>query len=355
MKKHTVRAFFSIVAISMGMHGQAPHPSIFETQWPTVKVAAPAFAAYTVAAPTALADPAVPVPMYTSVTISSATTGATFCYTTDGTTPTVNGAGACTNGSTGSSFLLVGSSSTEKVQAISLYPNSIPSDISTVTYTIDHTIPVFLGQAEIPETPYTPTYPVAVNVITTTSNLNVAAGQLLFGFCGASPNVSSTITSSPSNTFTLLAPITGPDNNAYQPWYTFATASGPAEFTCTTGTVAPLQQMVVLQYYPGSLTTLDTSTFSTMTTSPSNVWTSQAFTTTQKGLIIACGLMQSYGTFSAGQIGSQSATMRSVAGWTPDGASMCEEAVSTGAQAGITATVKNSATANWVGFVGAFK
>ena len=49
-----------------------------------------------------------------SVTISSATAGATLCYTVDGSTPTANGAGLCTHGTTYTAPVSVGSSLTLK-------------------------------------------------------------------------------------------------------------------------------------------------------------------------------------------------------------------------------------------------
>jgi hypothetical protein len=49
-----------------------------------------------------------------SVTISTSTGGATLCYTTDGSTPTANGAGTCTHGTTYSSAVSVSASETLK-------------------------------------------------------------------------------------------------------------------------------------------------------------------------------------------------------------------------------------------------
>lgn len=49
-----------------------------------------------------------------TVTISTATSGATLCYTTDGSTPTANGAGTCTHGTTYSGPVSVSSSLTLK-------------------------------------------------------------------------------------------------------------------------------------------------------------------------------------------------------------------------------------------------
>lgn len=79
-----------------------------------------------IAAPGAPSQPVVASPTFSptagtystnqTVTISSTTGGAIFCYTTDGTTPTANGAGGCTHGMTYSIPVVV--SSTVTVNAI---------------------------------------------------------------------------------------------------------------------------------------------------------------------------------------------------------------------------------------------
>jgi hypothetical protein len=50
--------------------------------------------------------PAGTVSSGTAVTMATATSGATICYTTDGTTPTTNGAGICTHGTAGTSTVV---------------------------------------------------------------------------------------------------------------------------------------------------------------------------------------------------------------------------------------------------------
>lgn len=86
-----------------------------------------------------------------SVTISSATAGATFCWTNDGTTPTGNGAGTCTHGTTYSGAVSVPVSITLKV--IGTESGLTDSGVGLASYTIG-TVPIpapnpqsLLGQA----------------------------------------------------------------------------------------------------------------------------------------------------------------------------------------------------------------
>jgi len=72
---------------------------------------------------------------YTSpqtVTITDSTGGATICYTTDGTTPTANGAGTCTHGSTYSGLFLQSLPAT--VEAIGSESGFTDSSVATASY-----------------------------------------------------------------------------------------------------------------------------------------------------------------------------------------------------------------------------
>ena len=71
-----------------------------------------------------------------SVTISTSTGGATLCYTTDGTTPTANGAGTCTHGTTYASAISVLNS--ETIKAIGSESGFTDSTVSTAAYVINH-------------------------------------------------------------------------------------------------------------------------------------------------------------------------------------------------------------------------
>jgi hypothetical protein len=70
-----------------------------------------------------------------SVTISDGTSGATICYTTDGSTPTGNGAGSCTHGSTYSSPVSISSTGTT-LEAIASKSGYLDSSVYSATYTL---------------------------------------------------------------------------------------------------------------------------------------------------------------------------------------------------------------------------
>jgi len=69
-----------------------------------------------------------------SVTISTTTAGATLCYTTDGSTPTANGAGTCTQGTTYSSPVNVATS--ETLKALGSKSGYSDSSVGSAAYTI---------------------------------------------------------------------------------------------------------------------------------------------------------------------------------------------------------------------------
>lgn len=68
-----------------------------------------------------------------TVTFSSTTGGATFCSTIDGSTPTADGAGTCTHGTTGASIVV---SATATVKVIGTESGFTDSAVATASYTI---------------------------------------------------------------------------------------------------------------------------------------------------------------------------------------------------------------------------
>lgn len=69
-----------------------------------------------------------------SVTINTTTSGATLCYTIDGSTPTANGAGTCTHGTTYSTAVSVASSLT--IKAIGTLSGDSDSAVGSAAYVI---------------------------------------------------------------------------------------------------------------------------------------------------------------------------------------------------------------------------
>lgn len=72
-----------------------------------------------------------------TITLSTTTGGATICYTVDGTTPTANGAGTCTHGTTYAGTFVVDLSLT--VQAIGSLSGDTDSSVLSAAYVITHT------------------------------------------------------------------------------------------------------------------------------------------------------------------------------------------------------------------------
>ncbi len=70
-----------------------------------------------------------------SVTLSSSTSGATICYTTDGTAPTANGAGTCTHGTTYTTAISVSTSQT--IKFIASKSGFTDSSVGSAAYVIN--------------------------------------------------------------------------------------------------------------------------------------------------------------------------------------------------------------------------
>lgn len=76
-----------------------------------------------------------------SVTISSSTSGATLCYTTDGSTPTANGAGTCTHGTTYSTAVTVAVN--ETLKAVGSLSGDSDSSVGSAAYVLQGSAPTF--------------------------------------------------------------------------------------------------------------------------------------------------------------------------------------------------------------------
>lgn len=100
-----------------------------------------------------------------SVAISTTTGGATICYTTDGSTPTANGAGTCTHGTTYSSAVSVAVS--ETLKAVGSLSGDTDSSVGSATYTIQVATPTFSPVAGT----YTGTQNVTISTTTGSATL----------------------------------------------------------------------------------------------------------------------------------------------------------------------------------------
>lgn len=196
---------------------------------------------------------------------------------------------------------------------------------------------------------------VAVSAGTYSSTFTVAAGQLIVGACrGANTaETSSTVTDSLGNTFTNMA-LNLNGSGFTDGFYGFATVGGTDTFTCTLGAASTYTGLTVEQFTPGFLTAVDYTGYSNQSTS-STLYTSGSFSTTAKGLVIACpdGLFGG-GNFQPGFIGTSAAAFG--AGLS-SGSAPCEGVLTTGAQTSITATLSsgNGTAGTWGGVIMSFK
>lgn len=192
-----------------------------------------------------------------------------------------------------------------------------------------------------------------LNATVTCSGPTLSAGDLVAVFCRSSGNSATfTVTDTGVNTYTP-----GPFNSSSSPSisdavaYSLGVAAGSPTFTCLANSPQNFLDIVVVQYHPGTLSAIDTAPTGNIVTG-NTVWTSTSFSTSNGGLIIACGDPNfASGTTTPGLIGSTTATMRQTSNNGPS----CEDTIPGSSQTGITAAMSSGSSGNWGGTVLAFK
>jgi hypothetical protein len=185
------------------------------------------------------------------------------------------------------------------------------------------------------------------------SGPTLTAGDVVAVFCRSSGNSATFTVADGTNTYTA-----GPFNSSSSPsisdaiLYSIGVASGSPTFTCTANSPQSFLDIVVVQYHPGTLSTVDAAPTGNIVTG-NTVWTSSSFSTsTSTGLIIACGDPNfASGSLTAGLIGSTTATMRQTSSNGPG----CEDTIPGSSQSSITAAMSSGSSGNWGGTVLALK
>lgn len=131
-----------------------------------------------------------------TVTISTATSGATLCYTTDGSTPTANGAGTCTHGTTYSGTISVSTSQT--VKAIGSLSGDTDSAVGSAAYVI---APVVA----------TPTFSPVAGTYTSTQSVTISTSTggatLCYTTDGSTPTANGAGTCTHGTTYTTAVSV----------------------------------------------------------------------------------------------------------------------------------------------------
>lgn len=199
-----------------------------------------------------------------SVTISSATGGATLCYTIDGTTPTANGTGTCTHGTTYTTAVSV--AVPETLKAIGSLSGDSDSAVGSAAYVITVVPPTFSPVAGI----YTSTQSVTISTTTggatlcytidgTTPTANGA------GTCTHGTTYSGAVSVSVSLTLKAIGSISGLSDSAVTSGaYTIAPVIATPTFSPVAGTYA-LAQSVTISSSTGGATLCYTSDGTTPT------------------------------------------------------------------------------------------
>ncbi len=191
-----------------------------------------------------------------TVTISSATAGATICYTTNGTTPDAGAPGACSTGTALASGGTITVAATETVQALATESGYITSAAASAAYTINPALtPIFSPPAGTYTSAQTVTISsgtagaticYAIDVVPTATN----------GVCGSGSTTlanGGSITVSTSETVEALATVaTGYSNSAVATAaYIINTAATPT-FSPAAGTYLTAQTVTISSTTPGA-------------------------------------------------------------------------------------------------------
>jgi hypothetical protein len=194
-----------------------------------------------------------------------------------------------------------------------------------------------------------PTYVTSVNAYNslsvnnvTSPSLTLSAGDVVAIFC-RSPQTSGTFSFSSTPTNTINGSF-GEDISGGSSQMALIQSAGAGSTTvnCQATNAGTYMALTVLQFHPGFLTAVDTSSFGH--NSGTSI-TSSSFSTSAKGLIIFCADARfASGTFSAGLIGGVSSNLATSGGTFPP----CEYLITTTAQISITAAMSvSTGTGTW--------
>ena len=185
----------------------------------------------------------------------------------------------------------------------------------------------------------------------TSPALTLTTGDLVCVTFRGAPDVSTTFTSTPSNTFTTLTKQSWIGATAaFQMGCILNAASGSTTFTATPSSSMTFSSMVVLRYtHTGAAAAADTDSGGNSVGSVTT-FTSGTFNTAANALTIFCVTWDGNRVATAGMIGGNSATLRGVANSTLGSTTnqACEDTYFSGAQTGITSDITvSSAATNW--------
>lgn len=277
-----------------------------------------------------------------SVALTSYPAGATTCYRTDGVAPTATN-GTCGSGSTTYSTA-ISVPSTTTIKAISSKSGFNNGILSSSLYTINSfTAPTYVGTCTQTAT--------SAGSTVASCTMSVTAGDFALVMCrGGLATSSYTATSSPSSTFTQLS-LASTSTGSSQASYVFGLAGGSTTFTCTAATSVTYQTLQVLDYHPGSLTSLATSQTNTIG-SVTSTFTSAAINLTGSNFVIACGNAQyAASSETVGTINGSAATNRTVNG---AGNSYCQDLAILTSASGVTGVLSAPPGGTWDGLIAAF-
>lgn len=277
----------------------------------------------------------------TTVTMSSATPGATICSTTDGSTPAAN-AGTCTSGSPGPTVVI---SPPVTVNALASKSGFADSFVSSAAYTTTVGGTYTFGLFQMASSGGS-----SVTSITSPA-ITVTAGDFVFGLCqqaALSGGTTSTI-SSPANTFHQLT-VSSTASGTVQGFYSLSAGAGSTTFTCNFGQSNNFAQVFVYTFHHSGVSAAfisGTDVSAGLTCASSASCTSGTFSTgaVTPGLVAYCGSIPANETWTAGNIGGSASTLQGTASSIGDACEFLTSA--SGALTGATSSIAVVSTHTW--------
>lgn len=271
-----------------------------------------------------------------TVTLSSAVSGATLCSTLDGSIPTANGAGTCTHGTPGSSVTVT---PPVTIAAIASKTGFADGLMSTSFYSTTFVSPTYRQTCN--------NTPGAGTTTTVSCTITPTAGDFIFALCrgGNTSTPAFTTTSSPANTFAQIS-VANAAGGSSQGSYAFGVVGSSTTFTCTVATGVNFQGIQVLDYAPGSTTAFAAGSGNGVT--GSSTFTSNSVSVTGSAFYIVCADAE-FGppTLTAGLINGSAATGRTLT----SPSSGCQDLAVTPTTSSAVGTILGSASGNWDGSI----